>query len=76
MSILSVRLPRDLERAMPRKDRSAWVIDAIRERLRRERIGEIARAASDHADEELAVLEEWSATSAPVKSSKARKARR
>jgi hypothetical protein len=27
MAMLSVRLPKELDRALPRKDRSAWVID-------------------------------------------------
>ncbi|HEV2292565.1 MAG TPA: hypothetical protein VGR35_01840 [Tepidisphaeraceae bacterium] len=64
--MLSVRLPKELDRVLPRKDRSAWVIDAIRERLRRERISAIARSAAENADEELAVLAEWSKASAPL----------
>lgn len=76
MSMLSVRLPKELERALPRKDRSAWVIDAIRDRLRRERIAAIARSAAAHADEELAVLHEWSKASAPLTSPRLRKVKR
>ena len=70
MSIMSVRLPKDLERAVPRKDRSAWVIDAIRERLRRERIDEIARDAAAHSAEDLEVLADWEAASAPLPTQK------
>ena len=67
MATLSVRLPRELDRALPRRDRSAWVIDAIRQRLRRERIGEIARSASEHEQEELEILHEWEHATAPLK---------
>ncbi len=76
MSMLSVRLPKELDRALPRRDRSAWVIDAIRERLRRERIAAIAQSAADHADEELAVLDEWSAATAPLRSPRTRRDKR
>ena len=66
MSILSVRLPKDLERVVPRKDRSAWVVEAIRERLRRQRIEAIARSAAEHESEELELLEDWESASAPL----------
>jgi hypothetical protein len=59
MSVLSVRLPKELDTALPRKDRSAWVVEAIRQRLRRDRVRAIAESAAEHADEELEVLEEW-----------------
>lgn len=67
MSVLSVRLPQDLDRLMPRKARSTWVIDAIRQRLRRERIEAIAASAAEHANEELQTLEEWTAAAEPLK---------
>jgi hypothetical protein len=67
MSVLSVRLPRELDRALPRKERSAWVIGAIREQLRRERINSIAQSAADHEREELETLSEWEPATAPLR---------
>jgi hypothetical protein len=66
MSMLSVRLPNELNARLPRKDRSAWVVEAIRQRLRRERIRNIARSAADHPEEELEAIEQWSPVSAPL----------
>ena len=66
MSILSVRLPKELDRALPRKERSAWVVEAIRERLRRQRIEAIARCAAEHESEELQALEDWEPVTAPL----------
>ena len=66
MSILSVRLPKDLERAVPRKDRSAWVVQAIRDRLRRERIKAIAQSAAEHEAQELEALADWEPATAPI----------
>ncbi len=76
MSMLSVRLPRELDRALPRKDRSAWVIHAIREHLRREQIAAIAQSAADNEKEELAILREWSTSTAPLQSVRPRKVKR
>jgi hypothetical protein len=75
MPILSVRLPKELDRALPRKDRSAWVLDAVRERLRRERIEAIGRSAADHAAEELETLADWEPAKAP-RHQRSRKKRR
>jgi hypothetical protein len=66
MTMLSVRLPKELDRALPRKQRSAWVIDAIRERLRRERIRAIAQAAAEHESVELDVAAEWEGAERPL----------
>ena len=74
--VMSVRLPRDLERAVPRKGRSAWVIEAVRQRLRQERIEKIAQSAAAHAEEDLELLSEWEVAIAPVPRSARRKARR
>ena len=66
MSILSVRLPAELDHALPKKERSAWVIGAIRERLRRERIHDIARSAAEHGHEELETLRDWEHATTPL----------
>ena len=66
MSMLSVRIPEDVDTQLPRKDRSRWVIDAIRQKLRRERIRTIAGAASRHAKRDASALAEWEGTSAPL----------
>lgn len=66
MGVLSVRLPTELEKELPRQERSAWVLQAIRERLRRERVVALAECAAEHAGEELEVVNEWSAASAPI----------
>jgi hypothetical protein len=76
MSILSVRLPKDLEKMVPKKDRSAWVINAIREQARRQRIGEIAASAAEHAAQDLEILAEWEPATAPLPEPKKRKAKR
>ena len=77
MSVLSVRLPKDLDRTMPRQERSAWVIEAIRDRLRRERIEEIAQSAADHAEQELETLDDWAQAGAPARTpTAARRARK
>jgi hypothetical protein len=66
MSVLSVRLPKELDRVLPRRERSAWVIGAIRERLRRDRVKEIAQSAADHEREELEALRDWEPATAPL----------
>ena len=76
MPTLSVRLPRELDRALPRKDRSSWVIDAIRQRLRRERIDEIAQAAAEHQREDLETLADWEPATAPIRAPSRRRAKR
>lgn len=75
MSILSVRVPKDLEKVLPKKDRSAWVIEAIRERARRQRIAEIAASAAEDADRDLQILAEWEPATAPLPKTRKRKAR-
>lgn len=76
MSLLSVRLPKDLEKVVPKKDRSAWVIQAIREQARRERIAEIAASAAEDSDRDLEILAEWEPATAPMPDTKKRKARK
>jgi hypothetical protein len=76
MSVLSVRLPRELDRALPKRDRSAWVIAAIRERLRRQRIESIAQSAAEHEREELETLSEWEPATAPLLQTRMRRSKR
>ena len=76
MSMLSVRLPKELDDAMPKKERSAWVIAAIRDRLRRDRVGQIARSAAEHSERDLAVLAEWESAGAALPRAKPRKGKR
>jgi len=76
MSILSVRLPRELDQAIPKRDRSAWVLEAVRERLRRERIELIARSAAEHAHEDLEVAGDWEHASEPLEPRKSRRNKR
>jgi hypothetical protein len=66
MAILSVRIPKDLETRLPKRDRSAWVIQALRDRLRRERVRAIARDAAENAERELQTLREWETATAPL----------
>lgn len=66
MSTLSVRLPRDIDRVMPRRNRSAWVIQAIRERLITERMRLLGESAGLHEKEELEALAEWEPATAPI----------
>jgi hypothetical protein len=76
MSMLSVRLPKELDRALPRKERSAWVLAAIREQLRRDRLLAIARSAGEHAADDLEILAEWEPAGAPIPKSTSRKLKR
>ncbi len=66
MSVLSVRVPPDLEGRMPKKNRSAWVVQALRDRLRRERIAAIAESAATNAQRDLEELERWEPATAPL----------
>jgi len=74
MSTLSVRLPRDLEKALPKSARSAWAIRAMREQLRRDRIEAIAAAAAENAERDLEILNEWEPATAPLPERRRRKA--
>lgn len=74
MSTLSVRLPKDLEKALPKSDRSAWAIRAMREQLRRDRIEAIAAAAAENAERDLDILSEWEAVTPPLPGPRRRKA--
>ncbi len=76
MSVLSVRLPKELDQVLPRKDRSAWVVAAIRQRLRRERINAIAKSAAEHAKVEQETLSDWEPLTAAAKPPLRRKVRR
>jgi hypothetical protein len=76
MSVLSVRVPPDLEGQMPKKNRSAWVVQALRDRLRRERIAAIAESAAAHAHRDLEELERWEPATAPVPERRSRHAAR
>jgi hypothetical protein len=76
MSTLSVRLPKDLERSLPRKDRSSWVIGALREKLRRERIREIAEDAAANTERDLQVVADWEPATAPLPRPRKRKGKR
>ena len=76
MSIVSVRLPKDLDRSLPRKARSTWVIDAIREKLIRERMQRLADCAATHEKEDLEVLAEWEPATAPIEPPRKRRAQR
>ena len=76
MSVLSVRVPPDLEGQMPKKNRSAWVVQALRDRLRRERIAAIAESAAANAQRDLEELERWEPATAPVPERRSRHAAR
>ena len=76
MSMLSVRVPPDLEGQMPKKNRSAWVVQALRDRLRRERIAAIAESAAANAQRDLEELERWEPATAPVPERRSRHAAR
>jgi len=76
MSMLSVRVPPDLEGQMPKKNRSAWVVQALRDRLRRERIAAIAESAAANAQRDLEELERWEPATAPVPQRRSRHAAR
>ena len=58
MSMLSVRLPKELDRALPRKERSAWVLSAIREQLRRDPVVRPALGTGRRATEYPGALSE------------------
>jgi hypothetical protein len=66
MSVLSVRIPKDLATKIPRKDRSAWVIEAIRQQLRRQKIHQIAASAGRNAKRDSAALADWEPATAPL----------
>ena len=76
MSVLSVRVPPDLQGQMPKKNRSAWVVQALRDRLRRERIAAIAESAAANAQRDLEELERWEPATAPVPERRSRHAAR
>ena len=76
MAVLSVRLPKDLDKSLPRKDRSSWVITALREQLRQQRIKEIADDAAANAERDLEILAEWEPATASLPGSKKRKGKR
>jgi len=73
MAILSVRLPKDVEKSLPRKARSAWVIDALRQKARRDRLRAIAGSAGDNAERDLAILAEWEHVSPSLPEGKPRR---
>lgn len=76
MSILSVRLPKDLDRAIPRKARSAWVVNALREQLISERMRALGESAAAHEKEELEALSEWESATAPIRAPRKNKGKR
>lgn len=76
MPILSVRLPKELDRVLPRKDRSAWVLDAVRQKLRRDRIEAIAKSAAEHSEQELETVRDWQHADVPKKPRSRSKGRR
>jgi hypothetical protein len=74
--MLSVRLPSDLAGQMPKKNRSAWVVQALRDRLRRERFAAIAQSAAASAQRDLEELERWEPATAPMPERRPRHAAR
>ena len=66
MTTLSVRLSNELDRALPGKRRSAWVLSAIRQRLRQEQIEATGRSAARHEGEELETLRDWEPAGRPL----------
>jgi hypothetical protein len=76
MSTLSVRLPKELDRAMPRKARSAWVVDAIREKLISERMKRLGEAGAAYEKEQLEALAEWEPATAPLRLSRPKRGRK
>jgi len=65
MAILSVRLPKDIEKALPRKQRSVWVIDALRKKIVSDRALILGLAAAEHAEAHLKELELWEGVGVP-----------
>jgi len=66
MAILSVRIPKDIEKSLPRKARSAWVIDAVRQKLRKDRALALGLCAAENAERDLEILKEWEHATAPL----------
>lgn len=59
MSVLNVRLPKEIDKAIPRKNRSAWALDAFRKKIREDRARRLGEVAAQHAEAHLAELEAW-----------------
>jgi hypothetical protein len=76
MSILSVRLPKELDRALPRKARSAWVVDAIREKLINERMKRLGEAGAAHESEQLQALAHWEPATATIRSPRSQRGKK
>jgi len=64
--LISVRLSKDLDEAIPKRNRTEWVIEAIRAKLRQEALRSVTDgAASDHS-RDLQALEEWESAATPA----------
>lgn len=65
--LLSVRLPRDLDVEIPKENRSAWVLEVIRDYVRKRKLQQIIESAAANHKRDMEVLSDWECAATPLK---------